>query len=178
MRSHVRRPFGNPFQSCHIEPQFVGCEPGGWGLQVTAGTMTSPASPKYADGARQHPWGIVAALLAGWTLLPIALWGAALGGIIGFFDATLTDLGTRHTRIRPGRPQTNGHVENLHKTILDECWRPSFARYLHVSYGGLRADPTEYLHLYNTDRAHTGHITKGRIPTDIIDPAHKMRPRT
>jgi hypothetical protein len=26
------------------------------------------------------------------------------------------------------RPQTNGHVEALHKTILDECWRPAFAR--------------------------------------------------
>jgi hypothetical protein len=33
----------------------------------------------------------------------------------------LTQLGARHTRIRAGRPQTNGHVENLHKTILDEC---------------------------------------------------------
>ena len=30
--------------------------------------------------------------------------------------------------------------------------------------------------LYNTDRAHNGRITKGRIPADIIDPAHKMRP--
>lgn len=45
--------------------------------------MASPASSKYADGPRQHPRGIVAAPLAGWTLLPISLWGAALGGIIG-----------------------------------------------------------------------------------------------
>jgi len=94
------------------------------------------------------------------------------------FDTTLTHLDARHTRIRAGRPQTNGHVEHLHKTILDECWRPSFARYLHIAYSGLRADLAEYLELYNTDRAHTGRITKGRIPTDIIDPAHKMRPRT
>jgi transposase InsO family protein len=94
------------------------------------------------------------------------------------FDQLLASQQIRHTRIRPGRPQTNGHVENLHKTILDECWRPSYARYLHIAYGGLRADLTEYLHLYNTDRAHTGRITKGRIPTDIIDPAHKTRPPT
>ena len=94
------------------------------------------------------------------------------------FDTTLSQLDARHTRIRAGRPQTNGHVENLHKTILDECWRPSFARYLHIAYGGLRADLAEYLELYNTDRAHTGRITNGRIPIDIIDPAHKMRPRT
>ena len=93
------------------------------------------------------------------------------------FDTTLTRLDARHTRIHPGRPQTNGHVERLHKTILDECWRPSFARYLHISYGGLRQDLDQYLNFYNTDRTHNGRITQGRIPADIIDPAHKMRPR-
>jgi transposase InsO family protein len=93
------------------------------------------------------------------------------------FDRLLTRRKIRHTRIRPGRPQTNGHVENLHKTILDECWRPSFARYLHIAYGGLRADLAQYLELYNTDRVHTGRLTQGRIPADILNPAHKMRPR-
>ena len=47
------------------------------------------------------------------------------------FASRLPD-GTRHTRIRSGRPQTNGHVERLHRTILEECWRPAFARYLRV----------------------------------------------
>lgn len=93
------------------------------------------------------------------------------------FDQLLAHHHIRHTRIHPGRPQTNGHVERLHKTILDECWRPSFARYLHITYGGLRRDLAEYLHTYNTDRAHNGRITNGRIPADIIDPAHKMRPQ-
>jgi transposase InsO family protein len=41
------------------------------------------------------------------------------------------ELGARHSRIHAGRPQTNGHVEALHKTILDEWWRPAFARYLY-----------------------------------------------
>ena len=43
----------------------------------------------------------------------------------GDFDHHPARHKTHHTRIRPGRPQTNGHVENLHKTILDECWRPA-----------------------------------------------------
>ena len=93
------------------------------------------------------------------------------------FDTTLSALDARHTRIHPGRPQTNGNVERLHKTILDECWRPAFARYLYITYGGLTRDLQTYLHLYNTDRAHNGRITQGRIPADIIDPARKMRPR-
>jgi transposase InsO family protein len=95
----------------------------------------------------------------------------------GHFDHQLAHASIRHTRTRPGRPQTNGHVERLHKTILDECWRPSFARYLHIRYRGLKADLADYIHTYNTDRAHTGRITQGRIPADILDPAHKIRPQ-
>lgn len=97
------------------------------------------------------------------------------GEFHGTFDTTLHQLGVTHTRIHPGRPQTNGHVERLHRTILDECWRPSFARYLYTSPGGLRHDLDAYLHQYNYHRPHHGRITQGRIPADIIDPARKMR---
>ena len=56
--------------------------------------------------------------------------------------------GVEHTQIRSGRPQTNGHVERLHRTILEECWRPAFARYLQVRFTGLRRDLSRYLHDY------------------------------
>ena len=61
------------------------------------------------------------------------------------FTAALERLGVRHTHIRAGRPQTNGHVEALHRTILDECWRPAFARYLHLRLTGLRRELETYL---------------------------------
>ena len=93
------------------------------------------------------------------------------------FDHTLDQLGTRHTRIRAGRPQTNGHVERLHKTILDECWRPASPATSTSASAASRRDLTDYLHYYNTDRAHTGRITHGRIPADIVYGAHKMEPR-
>jgi transposase InsO family protein len=91
----------------------------------------------------------------------------------GNFTTTTTKLGAAHTRIHAGRPQTNGHVEALHKTILDECWRPAFARYYYPRLSGLRRDLDSYLHHYNTDRVHHGRLTRGRIPTDIIHAAHK-----
>ena len=47
----------------------------------------------------------------------------------------------------------------------------------HHATAASRRDLAEYLHIYNTDRAHNGRITNGRIPADIIDPAHKMRPQ-
>lgn len=64
--------------------------------------------------------------------------------------------------------QTNGNVEALHKTILDECWRPAFARYLYVRLTELRRELETYLRYYNTDRVHHGRLTAGRIPADIV----------
>jgi transposase InsO family protein len=93
------------------------------------------------------------------------------------FTETITDLGARHTRIRSGRPQTNGHVERLHRTILEECWRPAFARFLQVRFTGLRHQLAHYLHTYNHHRAHTGRITAGRCPAQLVYGAHNMEPR-
>jgi len=56
------------------------------------------------------------------------------------FQATIAMLKARHTFIRAGRPQTNGCVERVQQTILDECWKPAFARYLIPKQTGLRLD--------------------------------------
>ena len=85
--------------------------------------------------------------------------------------------GVAHTRIRSGRPQTNGHVERLHRTVLEECWRPAFARYLQVRFSGLKRDLAVYLRDYNFDREHHGRHTAGRCPADLVYGAHKMEPR-
>ena len=95
----------------------------------------------------------------------------------GDFTATVSKLRARHSRIHAGRPQTNGNVEALHKTILDECWRPAFARYLHPRLAGLRRELDTYLHYYNHDRVHHGRLTQGRIPADIVYGARKMEAR-
>lgn len=95
----------------------------------------------------------------------------------GAFTKTVGRLKARHTRIRAGRPQTNGNVEALHRTILEECWRPSFARYLHPALSSLRRDLDEYLRFYNFDRVHHGRLTGGQIPADIVYGARKMEVR-
>lgn len=85
--------------------------------------------------------------------------------------------GVAHTRIRSGRPQTNGHVERLHRTILEECWRPAFARFLQVRSSGLRRHLSNYLDYYNNERAHTGRHTAGQTPADLVYGAKKMEPK-
>jgi transposase InsO family protein len=93
------------------------------------------------------------------------------------FREPLERLSVRHTRIHAGRPQTNGHVEALHKTILDECWRPAFARYLYPRYTALRRELDTYLAFYNFDRVHHGRLTRGQIPANIVYGARKMEAR-
>lgn len=86
------------------------------------------------------------------------------------FTNTLTSLGVDHRRIRAGRPQTNGKVEQVQNTILRECWQPSFVSYVEPSVGGLRRDLDEYLDIYNHHRPHHGKWNQGQTPAAIIIP--------
>jgi len=63
------------------------------------------------------------------------------------------------------------------KRILDECWRPAFARYLYPRLTGLRRELDTYLRFYNNDRVHHGRLTRGQIPADIVYRARKMETR-
>lgn len=89
----------------------------------------------------------------------------------GQFTQTLDQLGARHLFIHAGRPQTNGCVERVQGTILEECWKPAFARYLIPRYTGLRRDLEQYLDYYNRDRAHTGRWNRGRTPDQVLGKA-------
>ena len=80
----------------------------------------------------------------------------------------------QHRRIRAGRPTANGNVERLQLTILEECWRPAFARALAPKSTALKQDLEQYLQTYNFDRAHTGRLTRGRVPGQIVYGARKM----
>jgi transposase InsO family protein len=79
--------------------------------------------------------------------------------------------------IHAGRPQSNGCVERVQRTVLAECWRPTFAHALIPKYTALRRDLVQYLRHYNFDRAHTGRHSAGRTPAQLVYGARKMRPR-
>jgi transposase InsO family protein len=87
------------------------------------------------------------------------------------FQDTLRQLQVRHTPIHAGRPQTNGSVERVQGTILQECWKPAFARYLVLKLTGLQRELTIYLKYYNEERAHRGRHTKGRTPLSVLTSA-------
>ena len=90
------------------------------------------------------------------------------------FRATAADLKSEHRYIHAGRPQSNGAVERVQRTILEECWRRSFARALVPKLSALKRDLEAYLRYYNNDRVNTRRFANGRIPADIVFGANKM----
>lgn len=86
------------------------------------------------------------------------------------FGETLKALGVQHRLIPPGRPQSNGKVEQVQHTILRECWQPALVTYHQPSITGLRDDLTDYLDYYNHHRSHHGKWNQGRTPNQIIIP--------
>lgn len=92
------------------------------------------------------------------------------------FGQAVARLGAHQRFIRAGRPNSNGCVERVQLTILEECWRPAFARSLVPSSTAPQQDLEAYLLEYNYDRAHTGRLTHGRVPADIVYGARKTSP--
>lgn len=86
------------------------------------------------------------------------------------FGNTLQALGVKHRLIRPGRPQSNGKVEQVHNTILQECWKPAFISYTTPSITGLREELAAFLNYYNHHRPHQGRWNQGTPPAKIIQP--------
>ena len=136
---------------------------------------TPPAGPTVAQTSRLARRVAAELADAGWQLERVLSDNGSEFGRRAF-AAQLPD-GTRHRQIRSGRPQTNGHVERLHRTILEECWRPAFARYVYLRFNGLQRDLAHYLNDYNHHREHHGRITAGRRPADLVYGARKMEPR-
>jgi transposase InsO family protein len=86
------------------------------------------------------------------------------------FTDTLKQLGVEHRLIAPGRPQSNGKVEQVQDTILQECWKPAFVTYVEPSITGLRGDLEWFLDDYNWNRPHGGRWNNGTPPGNIINP--------
>jgi transposase InsO family protein len=114
--------------------------------------------------------------LAGWRLKAISTDNGSEFRSSHFRQA-MARLEVQQRFIRAGRPQTNGCIERVNRTILEECWRPTFARSLVARYTALRRDLRAYLRYYNFERAHTGRRSSGAPPAQLVYGAPKLAPR-
>jgi transposase InsO family protein len=69
-----------------------------------------------------------------------------------------------HTRTKVKSPQTNGIVERLHQTLLNEFYRITFRKKIYCTLAELQADLDRWLTEYNEERVHQGRWCYGRTP--------------
>ena len=74
----------------------------------------------------------------------------------------LEDIKHRTTRVK--RPQSNGIVERLHRTLLDEHFRVEGRRTWFETIEEMQKPLDDYLAGYNTKRPHQGRGMNGRTP--------------
>lgn len=72
--------------------------------------------------------------------------------------------GIEHKRTKVSRPQFNGIVERLHRTLLDEHFRVEGRKTWFETVGEMQTALDAYLVHYNERRPHQGRGVKGRTP--------------
>jgi transposase InsO family protein len=87
----------------------------------------------------------------------------------------LEEIEHRTTRVR--RPQSNGIVERLHRTLLDEHFRVEGRRTWFETIEEMQAVLDTYLEGYNQRRPHQGRGMNGRTPAQaFVDAIRKPEP--
>jgi transposase InsO family protein len=89
----------------------------------------------------------------GWGILVATRWGIQI---------TISKIEHRTTQVR--RPQSNGIVERLHRTLLDEHFRIVGRTKFYENLDEMQIDLDGYLLIYNRERAHQGRNMNGRTP--------------
>jgi transposase InsO family protein len=78
----------------------------------------------------------------------------------------LEGIDHRTTRIRS--PQTNGFVERMNRTLLDECFRIDGRTTWYAEPAEIQRDLDRFLRYYNLDRSHQGYRLRGRTPAQAL----------
>jgi len=103
---------------------------------------------------------------AGWRLRRVLTDGGP--EFKGLFDEACRALGLRHTRTKPRHAWTNGFVERLQGTILQEHWRVAFRRRYFTSRTALQRSLEAFMQSYNHERPHQGYRVRGRTPATLF----------
>jgi transposase InsO family protein len=65
-------------------------------------------------------------------------------------------------------PRTNGFVERMNRTLLDECFRVSGRTTWYLELAEIQRDLDAFLAHYNLDRSHQGYRLRGRTPAQAL----------
>lgn len=76
--------------------------------------------------------------------------------------------GVEHRTTKVRSPQTNGFVERMNRTLLDECFRVEGRKTWYLEPAEIQRDIDRFMHFYNLERSHQGYRLKGRTPAQAL----------
>lgn len=87
------------------------------------------------------------------------------------FELLLAMEGIEHRTTRVRTPRTNGFVERMNRTLLDECFRVAGRQTWYTEVAEIQADLDRFLAYYNHQRTHQGYRLQGRTPAAALKEA-------
>jgi transposase InsO family protein len=81
------------------------------------------------------------------------------------FELLLAMEGIEHRRTKVRTPRTNGFVERMNRTLLDECFRIAGRTTWYTDISEIQRDLDIFMEKYNLRRSHPGVQTQGQNPS-------------
>jgi len=90
------------------------------------------------------------------------------------YELLLALDGIEHRTTRVRSPRTNGFVERMNRTLLDECFRVQGRKTWYVEPAEIQQHLDRFLAYYNLERSHQGYRLRGRTPAQALREALKL----
>src|SRR5262249_38287236 len=87
------------------------------------------------------------------------------------FELLLAMDGIQHRITQIRSPRTNGFVERMNRTLLDECFRVAGRTTWYLEPAEIQRDLDRFLEYYNLERSHQGYRLAGRTPAQALQDA-------
>jgi len=84
------------------------------------------------------------------------------------YELLLAMDGIEHRTTKIRSPRTNGFVERMNRTLLDECFRVAGRTTWYLEPEEIQRDLDRFLEYYNLERSHQGYRLKGRTPAQAL----------
>jgi transposase InsO family protein len=84
------------------------------------------------------------------------------------YQLLLAMEGIDHRTTRVRSPRTNGFVERMNRTLLDECFRVAGRTTWYTDTEEIQKDLDRFLEYYNLQRSHQGYRLSGRTPAQAL----------
>ena len=84
------------------------------------------------------------------------------------YELLLAMEGIEHRRTKVRTPRTNGFVERMNRTLLDECFRIAGRTTWYTDISEIQRDLDIFMEKYNLRRSHQGYRLKGRTPAQAL----------